>query len=62
MNVLVRILLAMVQIAAVFAGGAMIGEGRILSGSIMVGLGILDRKSTRLNSSHIPLSRMPSSA
>jgi hypothetical protein len=40
MNVLVRILLAMVQIAAVFAGGAMIGEGRILSGSIMVGLGI----------------------
>ena len=25
-------------------------------------IGILDRKSTRLNSSHIPLSRMPSSA
>ena len=25
-------------------------------------LGALDRKSTRLNSSHIPLSRMPSSA
>ena len=25
-------------------------------------LGLLDRKSTRLNSSHIPLSRMPSSA
>ena len=24
--------------------------------------GFLDRKSTRLNSSHIPLSRMPSSA
>ena len=24
--------------------------------------GIIDRKSTRLNSSHIPLSRMPSSA
>ena len=24
--------------------------------------GLLDRKSTRLNSSHIPLSRMPSSA
>ena len=24
--------------------------------------GVLDRKSTRLNSSHIPLSRMPSSA
>ena len=27
-----------------------------------VGMGIRDRKSTRLNSSHIPLSRMPSSA
>ena len=25
-------------------------------------IGKLDRKSTRLNSSHIPLSRMPSSA
>ena len=25
-------------------------------------MGKLDRKSTRLNSSHIPLSRMPSSA
>ena len=24
--------------------------------------GVIDRKSTRLNSSHIPLSRMPSSA
>mgnify|MGYP003350522974 CR=1 FL=1 len=27
-----------------------------------IGRGQLDRKSTRLNSSHIPLSRMPSSA
>ena len=27
-----------------------------------MGVGPLDRKSTRLNSSHIPLSRMPSSA
>ena len=27
-----------------------------------VNLGVKDRKSTRLNSSHIPLSRMPSSA
>ena len=26
------------------------------------GIGYEDRKSTRLNSSHIPLSRMPSSA
>ena len=30
-------------------------------GNIMLWTGI-DRKSTRLNSSHIPLSRMPSSA
>ena len=32
---------------------------------VIVGLSVfvvLDRKSTRLNSSHIPLSRMPSSA
>src|ERR1051326_7617080 len=28
----------------------------------MIGGGLIDRKSTRLNSSHIPLSRMPSSA
>ena len=28
----------------------------------VVGINDLDRKSTRLNSSHIPLSRMPSSA
>src|ERR1051326_4102020 len=34
--------------------------GSILGGVPNVGL--LDRKSTRLNSSHIPLSRMPSSA
>ena len=27
-----------------------------------LGFAIVDRKSTRLNSSHIPLSRMPSSA
>ena len=30
--------------------------------AILVKLGRVDRKSTRLNSSHIPLSRMPSSA
>ena len=29
---------------------------------LMLGIGQPDRKSTRLNSSHIPLSRMPSSA
>ena len=32
------------------------------SGILSAGGTILDRKSTRLNSSHIPLSRMPSSA
>ena len=31
-------------------------------GSIIENLEYIDRKSTRLNSSHIPLSRMPSSA
>src|ERR1051326_6830287 len=31
-------------------------------GSLAAGLADRDRKSTRLNSSHIPLSRMPSSA
>ena len=34
----------------------------ISNGTAILGLGDLDRKSTRLNSSHIPLSRMPSSA
>ena len=33
-----------------------------VSGNLTKFLGLLDRKSTRLNSSHIPLSRMPSSA
>ena len=38
---------------------ALIGEGKVIpDGSLVIG----DRKSTRLNSSHIPLSRMPSSA
>ena len=31
-------------------------------GSLMPAIDVVDRKSTRLNSSHIPLSRMPSSA
>ena len=39
-----------------FEGGK--GEDAALE----IGAGRLDRKSTRLNSSHIPLSRMPSSA
>ena len=33
-----------------------------VSGSDIVLMAVPDRKSTRLNSSHIPLSRMPSSA
>ena len=35
---------------------------RTLNAEKAVSAGGLDRKSTRLNSSHIPLSRMPSSA
>ena len=35
------------------------GAGKTTTLKILLGL---DRKSTRLNSSHIPLSRMPSSA
>ena len=40
--------------------GADCTEAAAKSGAIAAGKG--DRKSTRLNSSHIPLSRMPSSA
>ena len=36
------------------------GRSSLLRG--LMGLAATDRKSTRLNSSHIPLSRMPSSA
>ena len=34
----------------------------VLFGRFGLGFSLPDRKSTRLNSSHIPLSRMPSSA
>ena len=34
----------------------------VTAGSVAALCGLIDRKSTRLNSSHIPLSRMPSSA
>ena len=34
----------------------------LINGSSGIAVGMADRKSTRLNSSHIPLSRMPSSA
>ena len=45
-------------------GIAKIGEAKLSSDAITFAKKIekLDRKSTRLNSSHIPLSRMPSSA
>ena len=43
------------------AGSATDNVGRILAQAMGEALG-QDRKSTRLNSSHIPLSRMPSSA
>ena len=36
--------------------------GAIVLGLVVSPICVLDRKSTRLNSSHIPLSRMPSSA
>ena len=35
---------------------------RICKDKTVIEIGVPDRKSTRLNSSHIPLSRMPSSA
>ena len=37
-------------------------SGKMRQHDIKILLGDTDRKSTRLNSSHIPLSRMPSSA
>ena len=37
-------------------------QNLIVSIPLVIGAILLDRKSTRLNSSHIPLSRMPSSA
>ena len=53
-----------VQATAVFAGTS--ASGTIASGGLSVSIGpyitTQDRKSTRLNSSHIQKSRMPSSA
>ena len=49
----------------VFCNGARLGVARRPGGFLLrlsYGCEELDRKSTRLNSSHIPLSRMPSSA
>ena len=44
------------------AGNINAGTGVVTAGVPAVLYDIIDRKSTRLNSSHIPLSRMPSSA
>ena len=49
-----------------YAGIALIALVASVSGgtlrNVFLGIKPIDRKSTRLNSSHIPLSRMPSSA
>ena len=43
--------------------GASFPSGHAIAGAVTAfGLVVVDRKSTRLNSSHRPLSRMPSSA
>ena len=49
------------------SGKSLVGEylehlGAIVFDSDQLARDVVDRKSTRLNSSHIPLSRMPSSA
>ena len=44
------------------AHGAFYALGAYLAYEVQLRLGFLDRKSTRLNSSHIQKSRMPSSA
>ena len=56
-----------VEVDRVLGGGIMRGSAILLGGEPGIGkstlmMQIADRKSTRLNSSHIPLSRMPSSA
>ena len=44
-------------------GGALIEQSEAAVGSVAeLGVVLLDRKSTRLNSSHVKRSRMPSSA
>ena len=44
-----------------YISGSTLTVTAVASGTLAVGQ-LIDRKSTRLNSSHIPLSRMPSSA
>ena len=53
-------LLAMIAVAAIGCTG--VAPQKAISGEPKSPVEGLDRKSTRLNSSHIPLSRMPSSA
>ena len=54
--------LALVAVAGVFPAGAVVSAS-LAAGFFCYGAtGILDRKSTRLNSSHRLTSRMPSSA
>ena len=43
-------------------GKGAVAQGKLSPEGTFVASEVLDRKSTRLNSSHIPLSRMPSSA
>ena len=50
-----------VPIVSGVGSGAQIIISKVSKGTIQAA-GVVDRKSTRLNSSHIPLSRMPSSA
>ena len=57
LNTTVTVLMTLLALL-VFAGGSI----RIFVLALFVGILSGDRKSTRLNSSHIPLSRMPSSA
>ena len=54
-----------VFIATPMYGGQCFGfftQALLITQNVLPAAGVKDRKSTRLNSSHIPLSRMPSSA
>ena len=46
----------------VACAAAAAARGTRAQAAVLVGIGAADRKSTRLNSSHLKLSRMPSSA
>ena len=57
----VQFLIFLVSLALVLRT-LMTGEGAFAAHLSILAKTLADRKSTRLNSSHIPLSRMPSSA